>query len=140
MEVGLGASCLAAGVTAFLNAAIGSGMEALTGAGAATLTGAAALAGAAATTLGGAAATTGRAVAPSAAATAGVFSSVLPPMALATDGCVERVGVVMEERRSETYAVISPPYFLFEIVPEERNTKTQSESTEYQGQRPRDPY
>ncbi len=100
MEVGLGASCLAAGVTSFLNAAMGLGIEALTGAGAAALTGAAALAGAAATTLGGAAATTGRAVAPSAAATAGFFSSVLPPMALATDGCVERVGVVMEERRS----------------------------------------
>ena len=93
MGVGLGASCFAAGVTAFLKAAMGSGMEAFATAGAgAALAGAVAFTGAAATTLGTGAATRGRSVAPSAAATTGFFSSMLPSLGLAmpaTDGCVE---------------------------------------------------
>jgi len=90
---GLGAFGFAAGVTAFLKAAMGSGMEAFATAGTgAALAGAVAFAGAAATTLRAGAATRGLFVAPSAAATIGFFSSVMLSLGLAipaTDGYME---------------------------------------------------
>lgn len=109
MGAGLGAFGFAAGVTAFLKAAMGSGMEAFATAGTgAALAGAVAFAGAAATTLRAGAATRGLFVAPSAAATIGFFSSVMLSLGLAipaTDGTVTFKPPVLESA-SVAYRVV----------------------------------